>query len=172
MAVAVVGATALAGCSTDSSAGPTVLTPRTPVASVAPAKAPEFPATSEGAAAFARHFFKVLDEAYLTGDSAALAAIVRSDCGSCTRMMGSIKSTYAAGEQYVGGRTTVSFAESPATDGNSAVVDVIYASEALGRVDAAGKVLPVEPAAPRVEATLRIVRTGNRWMVTSYGIVR
>ncbi|HVE98997.1 MAG TPA: DUF6318 family protein [Mycobacteriales bacterium] len=169
-AAAAVGVFA-AGCS-DSAAGPVVLKSRTPLASPSAFPAPTFPATPEGAAAFARYFFQVLDEAYVSGDTTDLEVSIGSECESCARMLGAITRTYAEGQRYEGGRTTVAFAESPAAPGSTATVDVIYSSEELRRVDSRGETVSKEPAALKVEATLRLRWMGRHWVVTAYGIAR
>lgn len=169
LACVAAGAVALSGCSADASA-PVVLPARSAgPAPVAPSAA--FPTTAPGAAAFARHFFEVLDAAYLTGDTGELEPLVAPECDTCARMLRAIRRAYGAGGRFAGGRATVTFAEAPQAEGGRTTVDVIYRYDALTEHDRSGAVVSTE-AAGTTEAAIDVVATATGWVVTGYRRIR
>ncbi|NCT91014.1 hypothetical protein GXB85_08650 [Cellulomonas sp. APG4] len=118
-ALALVGALALAGCTT--TAGPTTLesSPPSPVAATptptpttgAPA-APERPSAMDeadvaGAEALARYFLELYPYVYATGDLAEWKALSHPECVFCTEVVSSVETQVAAGNTNVGSDITI-----------------------------------------------------------------
>jgi Family of unknown function (DUF6318) len=126
------------------SASPEATTPQsaTPAPAV-PTLPPEARArTPEAAAAFARHWFKVLDYAYATGDVEQLRAVSDGECESCMAFISQIEGRTASGGSFRGGGIDVSIAEaSPLDASQSSLVSIGYSQQPLVEVAADGSIV-------------------------------
>ena len=91
---AVVGAGAT-GCSRSDKAS-TLPTPA-PSSSVATTPAPTYPATPDGAADFARHYYALINQAFQTGRTEELRTLSLPSCESCQRLADSAEALYRNG---------------------------------------------------------------------------
>lgn len=139
-----------------STSAPTTTVTSTPPATTPPATgAPTLPAeaqemTPEGAAAFVRHWFRVLQYAQEEMISAPLTALDDGSCESCNNYASTIDSVLADGDRLAGGETTIFNAEPSqvSTDGAATVSCLVAFAETLRlRPDGTSEVLgPAEPS--------------------------
>jgi hypothetical protein len=171
-AAAVALVAALAGCSAE--ADPT---PLPPLPSVSPTPEtlqvpPEAtPDTAEGAAAFAKYYLAVLEEALRSGEPGRLRELSDSGCGGCRNLIGAVERAQAAGQVVRGGEFVVLSAVSPAPEQGEAMVDLRYSREAGELVTLAGEVVePIQPEPP-IDAQMRVARAGTGWRVLGFRAV-
>jgi hypothetical protein len=165
---AVLCVTALAGCGSEAEPQPLP-----PVASGSPSPAAALPVppeatpeSAEGAAAFARYWIQVLEQALATGDATHLRTLSDSGCGGCNNLIGAVESG-APGETIRGGRFTVEFAEAPSLENGETIVTLRYSRAAGELIGPDGTATPVQPEGP-VDAEMRISRQGETWVVLGF----
>lgn len=168
--VAVCAAVALAACSAD--ADPRPLPPLPSPASPSPATAlpvpPEAtPETPQGAAAFARYYLELMNEAFASGDSSAVMAVSAAECEGCQNLIGAIERGDEPGETVTGGDYEVVFAEAPPVENGDVVVELRYALSEVEVRKADGTVEKI-PAEPAVDAQMRLLRKGGGWVVQGF----
>jgi hypothetical protein len=160
---------ALAGCSSDPEPRP--LPPietssPSPVALPLPSEAAA--ETPEGAAAFARYFFAVLNRGFAAGDASQVRQLSHPGCGGCDNLIGAIEEEVAPGERIEGGEFSVLFAEAPPVEQGDVIVDLRYALSELRVLDDDGRVLRSTPAEPGIDAQLRLLRGERGWVVRGF----
>ena len=143
----------LAACSTDDDQ-PTILAPPSPSPAVSsadssastevnpPVMPPEAEAqTADGAMAFVRHYFAVVDYAYSTGDTAPLAKVSDPECGPCTGIKEMVDEAFASSQSFERGPTAIS--GTPAVEIQPegwAEVTVTYSTPPLRRISDTGTI--------------------------------
>lgn len=156
----------LAGC-TDGADDPTILPSASTTASPSPTiSPPPSAATPQGAAAFARYWYDVLNKATATGDTKLLRQLSSPDCRSCSRLITSIDAIYAGGGHVRGGGYAIRLAEAPALRaGDAATVTVIYDLPPAEEVTVDGKVVQRFPETRNGEAEIALRRLDRGWVV-------
>ena len=168
----------LGGCTSDDGKKPTVLPSLAPpAASLSAVPVPSIPAeasaeTSQGAAAFVRHYMVVLGAAIQNADPAPVQALSDAGCGGCQNLIRAIEVAKADRQRVEGAEFRVAFAVAPALTASDVIVDIRY-DRAPGEVlDATGAVVrPIAPE-PTVDAQVRMARTGSSWRVLGFRVVQ
>ena len=160
----------IVGCSPDPDE-PTRLPPAetsspSPVALALPSEAAA--ETPQGAAAFARYYFDLVDEGFRTGDAAGVRRVSHPECDGCNNLIAAIEQEPAAGERIEGGEFSILFAEAAPLQGEDAIVDFRYAVSELRVLDSDGTVLRSTPAEPEIDGQLRLVRSADGWIVRGF----
>lgn len=172
------GVLVVAGCSDgDDGAAPSgtvspspTSTP-TPTAEVPDIPMPELPAaaeqhTPEGSAAFVTHLVTVINRAYLTGDTASIAALGTPDCPTCLRAKQDIDAVYARGNVYRGGQITLVRATGAAVE--AGVIPTVPSAvniSALDEVTPAGDVVESFQARADIEMLWDLVWRDDKWLL-------
>jgi hypothetical protein len=188
------GACALAGCSSDHSAAadtstPTLTTTYSPPSySTAPAstppittgpnvrpgeKPPTFPQSLQknlpsAAGAFAAYWMQTIDWGYATVDSSVARTAFSPLCTDCTRFMKIFDEARAKGVQFHGGRMAISkwmIEPNDHRNGATAVIDVTVSIGALQAIDRSGHVVESDPAHTHVLYRVWLRWTSTRWRV-------
>jgi hypothetical protein len=163
----------LIGCSGDED--PQTLPPlpsASPTAAAAPPLPPEAtPETSDGAAAFARHYLGVIGEAFAEANPTELQRLSAPGCEGCDALIESVQGLQAAGRKRVGGEYLVKTVAAPPVEEGNVIVDVSYERQPGRVVDAQGHVSATAPAVPTTNAQLRLIRFGGGWIVQGYRVV-
>ena len=160
---------ALVGCSDDPE--PRTLPPvpsASPSPSVVPMPSEAAAETPEGAAAFARYFFAVVNAGLESGDAGHLRKISSPDCGGCRSLASAIEEEPSAGERIVGGLFDVLSAESPPVDAGDVIVEVSYAVSEIKVYGSDGAILRSTAAVPRTNGQVRLLRNGQGWIVQGF----
>ncbi len=167
VAICAVAAATLAGCSGGDGPAPTVLSSISPRSSSStPVSSAPTALTPQGAAAFARYFFTVLDTAYNTGDTTTLESISAPECVACRRYISSIRQVYDDGGRFEGGSTTVRFAEAPRlSTSTQAEVDAVFDISAIRALANDGSEIFNEDAIPGRRVTIQLSRREGSWRV-------
>lgn len=158
----------LGGCTSRTQAAPKPLptleatVSPTPVALEVPESAK--PATTVGAAAFARFYLQVLSEALNSGEFASVRAISAPECGFCNDLEAATRRDVAAGRRFSGGKYEVLSAEATQNAPGDAVVDVLYARTASTTTGKDGTALSRGRAEPRSFMQIRVLRVGASWV--------
>jgi hypothetical protein len=160
---------ALVGCSSDPEPEP--LPPiesfsPSPVALPMPSEAAA--ETPQGAAAFARYFFALVNEGLSTGDAAGVRAVSALDCGGCKNLIGAIEEPPKPGERIEGGLFTIQFAEAPPVDAGDVVVEITYEVTEVRVYAADGSLLRTTPAVKATNGQVRLVRQDGSWIVQGF----
>ena len=171
----------LAACSADN-AQPTVLAPSSPSPAVTSADtlaireidAPVLPPgadaqTADGAMAFVRHYFAVVDYAYATGDTAPLAAVSDPACRPCAGVKGMIDTTTSEGGSYAS--TTTQLIELTVPDGEprgAVEVHVQYHADGAVRLDSGGAEVSRLETADGDRLRFVLVPAGLSWLIYDY----
>ena len=168
--VAVCASVALAGCTEEAAAPPPLPSAArsspTPVALPVPPEAT--PETPQGAAAFARYYFDLVNEAFDAGDATAVRGLSDPGCDGCNNLIKAIEKEDKPGERIEGGDFEVLFAESPPVEDGDVIVDLRYGVSELRVVGEDGQILRTTPAEPGIDAQLRLMREGQLWMVRGF----
>lgn len=169
VAIVPVLALTLAGCSGEPQAAPKPLPTVEPTVSPTPValQVPESakPATTVGAAAFARFYLQVMHEAVITGDMTQFDALSDPTCSFCTDVSRTAKQLTAAGNTFTGGGYTVLSAEATQDRPNAdALVDVLFDRAAGEQRAADGSVVMRSPAKSRGFLQIQTRRKGEGWI--------
>lgn len=163
----------LAACSAEPEPDPL---PPVPTASPSPVVLPlpteAAAATPQGAAAFTRYYFEILNQAFATGDSAPVRALSDPGCDSCNRLIGAIEEEPTPGERIEGGDYRIVFAESPPAESGDVIVELRYALTEVRVVSPDGNLIRTKPGVPAVDAQLRLIRKGDAWIVRGFRNVK
>jgi hypothetical protein len=166
---AVALAAALVGCSAE--ADPT---PLPPLPSVSPTPEtlqvpPEAtPATAQGAAAFARHYFELVNKALETGDATAVRGASAPGCGGCRNLIAAIEEPLPAGERVEGGLFELIFAESPPVEDGDVIVEIRYSTTEVRVFGPQGELKETIPATAATNGQLRLMRKSDGWVVQGF----
>jgi hypothetical protein len=129
-----------------------------------PAEAAEI--TRVGAGEFVRHYFQVLPYAYDTGHVEPLVEISSPECEGCQRSVETVRETYAAGNHFVFGETTLHGAESLTIEPTDfAEVFVLFSSEETDEVAPDGTVVDSIPSEENVRVQFVLENSDGRWLV-------
>lgn len=141
-------------------AAPATLPPvsSTPSSSAAPG-VPESAraATPDGAAAFARYYLRVVDEAWAKGQPERLEELSAVGCDTCDNFIRVATENRDQRLTYEGGQTSVLSAEATLDQPGDAVVDVLFSKSASATRDSRGSEVGRSPAQKRVFAQMRVV---------------
>ncbi|WP_375482497.1 DUF6318 family protein [uncultured Jatrophihabitans sp.] len=128
--------------------------------------------TNRGALDYARYWFRALDWAYATTDSALARTVYVSSCTDCTHFLSkSIDEIAKANEHFKGGRISIqstTLAPNDGRDGSSQAVDVRILQGAATIVDAHGRTTDRMPATGVVEFRSWLKWTGTRWVLVDW----
>ena len=167
-AVLVAACVAVAGCSGNDYKAKTLptLTPSPSASASASHPATAISAlTPAGAAAFARHWFDVLNRAAATGETKELRALGAPDCRACKAFADSIDAIWKSG-RIEGGVFSVVFAEAPGlAKPTVARVSVQYNVTATKHLDAAGHVTKSVPPLKAINGEMTLVRSNDSWLL-------
>jgi hypothetical protein len=129
-----------------------------------PAEAAEI--TRVGAGEFVRHYFQVLPYAFATGHVEPLAEISADNCIGCQRSIENVRETYAAGNHFVFGETTLHGAESLTIEpAEYAEVFVLFSSEDTEEVAPDGTVVSTIPGKDNRRMQFILENADGRWLV-------
>ena len=186
-AMALVVVTSLAGCTEDEPAAaptqartPTAAsqpsTPESPTTEPIPTETPPplppeaQPADVDGAAAFIRHYFDVVNYAYRTGDVAAAKLIRAEECAACNDIELQIARGYEGGGRIRGGLATVTdIAVTPGDLSTHAEALVVLSVEQANYLSGDGSVGESIPAAPELVLTVLLQKGAAGWMTLEWG---
>jgi hypothetical protein len=171
----------LAACSADN-AQPTVLAPSSPSPTVtsadtpaireidAPVLPPEAEAqTADGAMAFVRHYFAVVDYAYATGDTVPLAAVSDPECAPCARIISLVNDATSRKLTYYRDPTTISSVSGLVEEPFEAVeIDMVYSTSGLSKVDQSGVVVATTDPVTDQHLRMLLIKSGTSWLVRNY----
>lgn len=124
--------------------------------------------TPEGAAAFARYYFEMLNHAFRTGDAGGVKRLSEPGCEGCNNLIGAIEKEGKPGERVEGGDYSIVYAESPPIENGDVVVEVRYALAEVLVTATDGRVIETIPANPGIDAQLRLIRNGETWLVRGF----
>jgi hypothetical protein len=168
--VALGAAVALTGCSSD--ADPRPLPPLPPPSATQAAALPvppeATPETPQGAAAFARYYFHLLNESFKRGDASGVRQVSDPGCDACLNLIAAIEEEDEPGQRVEGGDYRVLFAESPPIENGDVIVDLRYALTEARVVGSDGGVISTTPANPGINAQLRLMRQNDTWIVRGF----
>ena len=171
----------LAACSADN-AQPTVLAPSSPrpadTSAHPPAgaeiSAPVIPPeaqvqSADGAIAFVRHYFAVVDYAYATGDTAPLAAVSDPACRPCAGIKGMVDATVSEGDSYASKRTRLIELTVPDGEPQGAVeVHVRYDADGAVQLDSGGAELRRLGDAKADQLRFVLIPSQASWLIYDY----
>lgn len=149
------------------SAEPTPSTPAAPplVKPVLPPKALEN--SPEGADAFVRHYFAVLDYAFDSGDAAAIAEVSEPECPPCRTARERIELATSRGETFEGAPHEINSVA--VLDASSGVAEVRVGYVAYPGVRLAADQDILETAdGGRLNVLMMAVHTGEAWLMADY----
>ncbi|MFL6240544.1 MAG: DUF6318 family protein [Actinomycetes bacterium] len=121
--------------------------------------------TREGAAAFAKHYFEVSNDATESGKLGDLRALADSTCQTCRRYQGYLHDAYAGGGHIDGGTLVVTSSVAPPIQGDQVTVTVIGDQKPGELVDPSGKVKSRIQAISHGDLEVRLQWTRDRWLV-------
>lgn len=158
----------LVGCSSE--AEPRTLPPvasASPSPMVLPVPPEATPETAQGAAAFARHWIQVVEQALATGDATQLRALSDGGCGGCDNLIGAAEGG-EEGETIRGAGFAVEFAEAPPLENEETIVALRYFRSAGELLNPDGTVAAtVAPEGP-IDAEMRLKRQADSWIVLGF----
>lgn len=159
----------LVGCSSEPEPEPLPPVPTTsptPVALPLPSAAAA--ATPQGAAAFARYYFDLINQGLTSGDGAAVRAVSDPGCGGCRNLIGAMEQEPTPGERIEGGLFEIVSAESPPLEEGAVIVSLQYRVTEVRVLNDAGAVLRTTPAEGPSNGQLRLKRQGSSWIVLGF----
>ncbi|MFP5335298.1 MAG: DUF6318 family protein [Actinomycetes bacterium] len=120
--------------------------------------------TAEGAAAFVRYWFDLVNYGYATGDTEPLELLSHPDCATCKSIADQINGRYGKGGRFDDGVISVGSAEATVPDERgAALVTVGYKQEALKELSRTGV---VENSGTPEQGTLAVyVLSDGAWTV-------
>jgi Family of unknown function (DUF6318) len=123
-------------------------------------------ATAEGAAAFVRSWFDLLNRATATGDTLPLDAVSTPDCRPCKAVVRAVRSAYDGGNSLYGGEYTV---RSTVTDSfftlARPVVSVVFDRSARSVVGPDGHLIGSVPGVTFAKCQVLLRRADGGWRV-------
>jgi hypothetical protein len=125
--------------------------------------------TAAGALAFADYWMRTLDWGYATTDSTLAKSAFAEQCTGCARFVGIFDNARAKGVHFRGGRSSVISSKLQPNDhhyGATAVDDVTISIGALQAIDAGGHVVEDDPEHPTV-----VYRVWLRWKAPAWTVV-
>ena len=139
------------------------LTPRPSTSARPSAAATDAPAA---AVAFARHFFDVINDAYLERSPDRVRTLSTPECGSCTAVVNDIGRLAAEDHQVAGRRYIVESAEAapPLADGR-VVVDFRFTTDPYVEVDRQKRVVKDFAAEPARDGQMMLEPQSGMWRV-------
>jgi hypothetical protein len=149
---------ALAGCGGD-----------TPAAPAPKAAAPALPEaakqhTAEGGAAFTRHFFASLNQAFASGRTDDLIRLSAPTCEMCRATIGDVNYAFARG-RIRGGEVKIKKIGAAKTVGPFSNRVVTYSEAKYEELDSSGKVVYALPAKDGYQLVVKLAWTGAGWQV-------
>lgn len=163
----------LVGCSSEPEPEPLPPVPTTsPTPVVLPLPSAAAAATPQGAAAFARYYLALMNQAFRNGDAAAVRRLSDPGCGGCSNLIGAIEQPPPAGETVAGGEYEVQFAEAPPVENGDVIVELRYSLSELRVLGTDGQLLETKPAVRDVDAQMRLLRRGDSWIVAGFRDVK
>lgn len=139
-----------------------------PLPAVVPMPSEAAAETPQGAAAFARYWFDLVNRAFAHGDSAELRLYSHPGCDGCNNLINAAEEETSPQERIEGGVFSVVFAEAPPVEAGDVMVDLRYALSELRVRATDGRVLRTTPGNPGIDAQLRLVREGSGWIVRGF----
>jgi hypothetical protein len=172
-AAAVALVAALAGCSAEADPTPLPPLPSVSPTPVVPQLPPEAtPETAQGASAFVRYFFQVVNSAYRDLDPSMVHALSDPECNSCASIVEDINRLREAGLTVAGDRYRLDFVATPGLQpGEPVIVDLRFDGDAyveVGRDGARGSSYP--PTIDQ-EGQARLTRSGIEWRLLGLRLV-
>lgn len=159
----------LAACSSDPEPDPLPPAPSvSPTPVVLPLPSEAAAETPQGAAAFARYYFDVLNRAFASGDATQVRQLSHPGCDACNNLIGAIEEEPDPQERIEGGDYRIVFAESPPAEAGDVVVEVRYSLTEVRVLRPDGAVVRTKPAEPGIDAQLRLIRRGSSWIVRGF----
>jgi hypothetical protein len=125
--------------------------------------------TPVAATLFAQYWMRTLDWGYATTDSSLAKRAFGMECRNCSKFMKVFDDTFARGEHFRGGRSTlkdVAIQPNDRHNGSSYVVDVTISQARLQVIDHAGDEVSSAPSIPHV-----VFRTWIAWRTGGWTIV-
>lgn len=126
-------------------------------------------ADADGAAAFIRHYFDLMNYAYATGDLAPVQAIREPGCEACRGMEEIIKEGYAPGQHIEGGQNSVVDVAVPPEDPAAGMGAVVVLDVTAGRVVGPGAEVVRDIEAEEDLVIRFLVRHDDAWTVVAWG---
>jgi Family of unknown function (DUF6318) len=163
----------LSGCSGGSSAAPATLPP-VPVpttSSASPAATPVSTpsgmdaATPQGASAFTKYWFELLNGAYQSADATEVIASSDPACETCGNFIQVVSGLAERHERFTGPVFHVISAEAPPIVNGRTAVDVFYDVPRRTRVSSTGSVIKASEPSPATEITVTLRRANDGWLV-------
>lgn len=140
------------------SAGTTKLTVPTQTAGVTPA----------AASAFTKHFFGVINDAYLQRSAQPVRELSSQECGSCAAVIADISRLSAANSRVAGRRYILSAAEAaPPLPNGRVVVDFRFTADAYVERDPQGRMVQRFPAEDARDGQVMLEPIAGSWRVTA-----
>ena len=167
----------LVGCTSDDGKKPTVLPSLAPPAASpssvpVPSVPPEASAeTAQGAAAFARHYMDVLNQAYAAADPTLVQSVSSQECGGCQDLIGVVQALRRDGSRSAGGEYDVKSALAPAVVAGDVIVDIVYERPPGQIVGADGAVVERAGSVGPTSAQMRLLWRNGAWVVQGYRVV-
>ena len=128
-------------------------------------------ASPQGAAAFSRYYFSVLNQAFRNRESAGLRELSNEACTTCSALARAVDELATKRQTLVGGAYTVISAEAPPLEGGQVVVDVVYSRTAATTLNEARDVVGRGRAETRTDLSLGLRRTSLAWKVVSLKVI-
>lgn len=126
------------------------------------------PDTPQGAAAFARFYLELLNQAFAEGDATTVRALSDPGCGTCMNLIGAIEEKPSLGERVEGGDYEVVFAEAPPVEAGDVIVDVRYSLTEVRVYGPDGALLRSTPAQTNIDSQIRLLRGADAWFVAGF----
>lgn len=121
--------------------------------------------TKEGAEAFTKYWFEVLDYSYQTGDVSNLQKITSPNCDYCSKLTDSVTTNYQGGRWLAGGKFTtpaVSTTFEKASDGNFQVILQVLQTP-INYYESAGKEFRSASKGSNTGNVLLVTFEGGAW---------
>jgi hypothetical protein len=192
--LAVLGASAVAGCTSANQddplptitstyqphSQPAISTDPPPISTGANVRPGEKPPTLSpvgktntpiGADLFARYWIRTLDWGYATTDSSLAKAIFARSCTGCARFMRQFEDASSAGWHFRGGRLAIlgtALQDNDHQYGATSVEDVTVSQEALHVLDGKGKTIDSAAMIANDVSRVWLRWTGRRWTVVNW----
>ena len=127
--------------------------------------------TIEGAGEFARHYVRLIGEAFASADASSLRTASAPGCEGCDAIISAVDSLQPEGLRRVGGGYSVIDVAIPPVENGDVVLLLTYARAASEIVDYNGAVVDTAPAVPPTTAQMRLIHRQGEWVVQGYRVV-